>query len=318
MSDHGTLTYAADYLDYLRSVRNLSDASVRAYRGDLVAFDQWLAEQELGEDQIDASVARRYVAHLSRQNAAVSTVNRTLSSLKGYFRFLVLTERVAASPLEGVRGLRKQSRLPGFLFEDEMVELLSLEGCDFTTLRDRLILELLYSTGCRISELVTVNLDDIDFKRGRILVHGKGRKDRLVFLGAAAKRVLTDYLPVRSERLVRMAQRNETALVLNANGERITQRGVAGIIQKRVLEKGIAKKVSPHTFRHTFATHILDHGADIRVVQELLGHSSLSTTQVYTHLGLGALKRIYEQAHPHAGVRGSGAAAGAAEGANDD
>ena len=306
-TQHTVLSHVDAYLDYLRSVRNLSEASIRAYGSDLLAFEGWLSGAGLSENEVDAAVARRYVAHLSRQNAAVSTVNRVLSSLKGYYRFLVRTERASGSPLEGVRGLRREQRLPGFLFEDEMSDLLQLEGSDFTTLRDRLILELLYSTGCRISELVTVNLDDIDFKRGRVLVHGKGRKDRLVFLGSTATRVLRDYLPYRAERLARMGRRNEKALVINANGGRITQRGVAGIIQKRVMEKGIAKKVSPHTFRHSFATHILDHGADIRVVQELLGHSSLSTTQVYTHLGLGALKRIYEQAHPHAGRSGEAA-----------
>lgn len=300
-----TLSHTEEYLAYLRSVRNLSDASIRAYRSDLSAFGGWLARNELDEDGVDAALARRYVAHLSRQNAAISTVNRSLSSLKGYFRFLERTGRSTGSPLEGVRGLRTPGRLPGFLFEDEIAQLLAIEGADFTSLRDRLILELLYSTGCRISELVTVSLDDIDFKRGRVLVHGKGRKDRIVFLGAPARRVLGEYLPLRSERLVRLGVRNEKALVINANGQRITQRGVAGIIRKRVVEKGIVKHVSPHTFRHTFATHILDRGADIRVVQELLGHSSLSTTQVYTHLGLGALKKIYEQAHPHAGRDGA-------------
>ncbi len=304
MNQSPTLEYADEYLGYLQSVRNLSEASIRAYRGDLLAFADWLARGSLDEHQVDAALVRRYIAHLSRQNAAVSTVNRVLSSLKGYFRFLVRTERAPGSPLEGVRGIRKQTHLPSFLFEDEIAELLKLDGDGFTLLRDRLILEMLYSTGCRISELVTVNLDDIDFKRSRILVHGKGRKDRYVFVGAPAQRVLADYLPYRRERLARKGERNEKALVINANGQRITQRGVAGIIQKRVIEKGIAKKVSPHTFRHSFATHILDHGADIRVVQELLGHASLSTTQVYTHLGLGALKRIYQQAHPHAGRSG--------------
>lgn len=307
------LRTADDYLGYLRSVRNLSEASVRAYRGDLTAFDEWLATAGVDESAVDAALVRRYVAHLSRQNAAVSTVNRVLSSLKGYFRFLVRTGRATSSPVEGVRGLRKARKLPSFLFEDEMAELLGLEGADFTTLRDRLILELLYSTGCRISELVTINLDDIDYKRGRILVHGKGRKDRFVFLGVPAKQVLRDYLPVRSARLATRGLRDEKALVVNVNGGRITQRGVAGIIQKRVLERGVAKHVSPHTFRHSFATHILDRGADIRVVQELLGHASLSTTQVYTHLGLGALKRIYESAHPHASRTG-----GAAKGVNDE
>jgi integrase/recombinase XerC/integrase/recombinase XerD len=311
-----TLEHADAYLDYLQSVRNLSEASIRAYRGDLAAFSEWLERSSAEERRIDAALVRRYIAHLTRQNAAVSTVNRALSSLKGYFRFLVRTGRETGSPLESVRGIRKQNHLPGFLFEDEIAELLALEGSDFTHLRDRLILELLYSTGCRISELVMVDLDDIDFKRGRILVHGKGRKDRIVFLGAPARAVLREYLPYRSERLVRRGERNEKALVVNANGRRITQRGVAGIIQKRVIEKGIAKKVSPHTFRHSFATHILDHGADIRVVQELLGHSSLSTTQVYTHLGVGALRRIYEQAHPHAG-RPTGTVDGTAKGVTE-
>ena len=307
------LDHTDEYLGYLASVRNLSEASVRAYRGDLSAFAEWLARGSLAQEQVDAALVRRYIAHLSRQNAAVSTVNRALSSLKGYYRFLVRTGRAKGSPVEGVRGIRKQNHLPGFLFEDEIAELLKLEGGDFTHVRDRLILELLYSTGCRISELVTVDLDDIDYKRGRVLVHGKGRKDRIVFLGAPARRALREYLPFRSERLVRRGERDEKALVINANGQRITQRGIAGIIQKRVIEKGIAKRVSPHTFRHSFATHILDHGADIRVVQELLGHSSLSTTQVYTHLGLGALKRIYEQAHPHAGRYGE-----TAKGTNDE
>ena len=295
------LATGEEYLDYLSSVRHLSEASVRAYRSDLVSFERWLVDRGTKEAEVDAAMGRRYIAHLSRNDAAVSTVNRNLSALKGYFKYLVRTERASASPFEGVRGLRKKAHLPGFLFEDEVTELLAIHGDDFPDCRDRLILELLYSTGCRISELVMINLDDIDFKRGRVLVHGKGRKDRFVFLGAAARRALGDYLPMRSARLLKVHVRDEKGLVINAQGGRLTQRGVAGIIKRRVTEKGLAKRVSPHTFRHSFATHILDRGADIRVVQELLGHSSLSTTQVYTHLGLGALKKIYEQAHPHGG-----------------
>jgi integrase/recombinase XerC/integrase/recombinase XerD len=296
------LSHMTEYLDYLAQVRKLSPASIRAYRGDLASFDEWLGAQSLSEDDVDPSVARRYIAHLSRRNAAESTVNRVLSSIKGYYRYLVRVGARTSSPVDGVRGLRMRRQLPGFLFEEELDQLLAIDGSDFTSLRDRLILEMLYSTGCRISELVTINLDDIDFSGGRILVHGKGRKDRFVFAGKSARMALTDYLPLRTARLRRTGNRDEKALVINANGRRITQRGVAGIIQKRIIEKGIAKRVSPHTFRHSFATHILDRGADIRIVQELLGHSSLSTTQVYTHLGLGQLKQIYNAAHPHATV----------------
>ncbi|MFP4377579.1 MAG: site-specific tyrosine recombinase/integron integrase [Spirochaetales bacterium] len=308
------LAYIEEYLGYVSSVRNLSDASVRAYRTDLAAFADWMGELELSEDRLDPATMRRYVGHLSRQNAAVSSINRAISALKGYFRFLIRTDRAEGTPMEGIRGLRKPRTLPTFLFEEEIEKLLAIEGSDFTALRDRLILELLYSTGCRIGELVMINLDDIDYKRGRALVHGKGKKDRIVFLGAPAREVLAAYLPQRTARLRRLGRHDEKALLVNANGQRITQRGVAGIIQKRLMEQGVAKKVSPHTFRHTFATHILDRGADIRVVQELLGHSSLSTTQVYTHLGLGALKKIYEQAHPHASVRGTGGTQGASHG----
>ncbi len=300
------LPHAEEYLGYLLSVRNLALASVRAYTNDLSLFAAWTGEHDYDPLTLEAALIRRYVGHLSRQNCAVSTINRMISSIKGYYRFLLRTQRTDHNPMEGIRGLKRPATLPSFMFEDEISQLLELEGADFTTLRDRLILELLYSTGCRISELVMIDLDDIDFKRGRILVHGKGRKDRFVFVGAAAGEVLSAFLPCRRERLVRLGIRDEKALIVNANGQRITQRGVAGIIQKRIMEKGIAKKVSPHTFRHTFATHILDRGADIRVVQEMLGHSSLSTTQIYTHLGLGALKRIYEQAHPHASVRTGG------------
>ena len=240
VTGYSALIRGGDYISYLESVRQLSPASVRAYTGDLNAFDQWLAGAELTEDDVDPALARRYIAHLSRQNAAPATINRVLSSIKGYFRFLVRVGDRSGSPLEGVRGLRKQRKLPGFLFEEEMGEILRVDGADFTSLRDRLILELLYSTGCRISELVTISLDDIDFKGSRILAHGKGRKDRYVFLGKPAATVLREYLPVRTARLRRAGNRDEKALVLNANGRRITQRGVAGIIQKRMMEKGVA------------------------------------------------------------------------------
>lgn len=301
-AEQKALSRTSEYLDYLERVRQLSPASVRAYRGDLSSFSGWLSRNGLTEQDVDPALARRYIAYLSRHNAAPSTINRVLSSLKGYFRFLVRVGQRSGSPLDGVRGIRGHKHLPGILFEDEMADLLDIDGADFTSQRDRLILEMLYSTGCRISELVTINLDDVDFSGSRILVHGKGRKDRFVFLGKTARKALLEFLPLRSAKIRRTGRSDEKALVLNANGNRITQRGVAGIIQKRIVEKGLAKKVSPHTFRHSFATHILDRGADIRIVQELLGHSSLSTTQVYTHLGVGQLRRIYDQAHPHASV----------------
>jgi len=293
------------YLQYLTSVRNLSPATVKAYRGDLHAFFGWLAVEHDGAGEIDLEIIRAYIGHLSRQNAATATINRTLSALKGYFSFQVRQGMAEVSPMDGIRGLKKSGELPSFLFEDEMSRVLDVTGDDFASVRDRALFEVLYSTGCRVTELVQINMNDIDQSRGRILVHGKGSKDRIVFIGKSAREALHAYLPMRNERLRRSGLSDTQALFLNQHGGRLTQRGAAGIVEQRVLDADIAKHASPHTFRHSFATHVLDRGADIRVVQELLGHASLSTTQVYTHLGLGRLKEIYAQAHPHGAVRPS-------------
>ncbi|TVQ39981.1 MAG: tyrosine recombinase [Spirochaetaceae bacterium] len=285
------------YLAYLGSVRNLSPATVRAYGVDLTAFFDWIGN----ERHVDTRLVRAYVSHLARRNAASSTINRKLSALKGYYRFLIRQGLVDSSPVDGVRSLRRERSLPDILFEDDIATLLAINGSDFEGVRDRLILETLYSTGCRVSELVAISIDDINFKKGRVVAHGKGRRDRMVFMGLPARRALSEYMPLREALLRSRGALSQRALLLNRNGGPLTARGVALIIDKRVRAAGIATHTSPHTFRHSFATHVLDRGADIRVVQELLGHAGLSTTQVYTHMGLGALRKIYAQAHPHGG-----------------
>jgi site-specific recombinase XerD len=287
------------YLQYQISIRNLSDATVRAYRQDLVRFIEWLETKGVADLEIDIPTARAYLAHMSRQKAATSTINRSLSSLRGLYRFCIRHGIITASPFDGVKSLRGAGSLPEFLFRDEMEDLLSIHGNSFVDLRDRTLLEMLYATGCRISECTGINVQDLDFRRKSVLVHGKGRKDRPVFFGKTAAQVLKEYLPVRDALIRRKGKGLEQALLINRNGTRLTPRGAAGIIEKRVSETSVQKRIGPHTFRHSFATHVLDNGADIRVVQELLGHSSLSTTQVYTHLGLGALREIYTRAHPH-------------------
>ena len=285
------------YLAYLQSVRNLSPATVRAYGLDLRAFFAWVGD----DAAVDTAMVRRYVSHLTRSHTAASSMNRKLSALKGYYRFLIRQKLVESSPVDGVRSIRHSRTLPDILFEQDIKELLEIPGDDFESVRDRLILETLYSTGCRVSELTAITVEDINFKKGSIIVHGKGRKDRLVFLGAPARAALRDYLPLRDSLAHRVGHGEVRALFLNQAGGGLTARGVALIIEKRVRAARIATRTSPHTFRHSFATHVLDRGADIRVVQELLGHAGLSTTQVYTHLGLGKLRKIYAQAHPHGG-----------------
>lgn len=289
-----------EYIAYLRGIRNLSEATVRAYGNDLRSFADFLSERP-PEEAVSGDV-RSFIAHLSRERLTAATVNRILSAMKGFYLYLVVHGHIEASPLNGIRSLKKTARLPDFLFEDEVAEILDIPGDDFTSLRDKAILELLYSTGCRVSELVRIQADQVK-KNRPVLVRGKGSKDRLVFIGKAAFTALSAYLPLRGERLKRSGKQEEKALFINSRGGPLTARGVAHILEKRLGGTAAGKKVSPHTFRHSFATHILDRGADIRVVQELLGHASLSTTQVYTHLGIGKLKEVYAQAHPHGGIR---------------
>jgi integrase/recombinase XerC/integrase/recombinase XerD len=301
-------THLPEYIDYLTHARKLSPATIAAYRTDLSRFLSWF-DRELGRDvPVDMESVRAFFAHLSRSDEAPTSINRRLSSLKGYFRYLQRHGCIDATPLEGMRSMKQEKRLPDFLYEREVQSLLQIEGNDFTSVRDKFILEALYSTGCRVSELCGIDISGVDRERRSVVVRGKGGKDRRVFLGKSAVTALASYLPHRAARLRRLSNSEEPALIINARGGRLSQRGVTGIIEKRLRESGIIKHTSPHTFRHTFATHLLDRGADIRAVQELLGHSSLSTTQVYTHVGLSRLKAVYEQAHPH------GAAAGSARG----
>lgn len=291
------------YLNYLRSVRNLSEQTIHAYRNDLDAFTLWLSQREIDLETVDSRLARRYIRELSGRGAAPATVNRHISTLNGLFKYQMRFEERSSNPMEAVRSVRLGRSLPDILFEDEVTEILDFDGGDFPALRDKLLLELLYSAGCRISELVGINIDDIAFKRRSVLVHGKGGKQRFVFLNEHSYEAVRSYLPLRRELLRRLGKRDEKALILNQRGDRLTQRGAALLIERRLRSIGISKRVSPHTFRHSFATHLLDRGADIRIVQELLGHSSLSTTQIYTHLGVNRLKEVYARAHPHAGIR---------------
>lgn len=295
------------FLEYSAQVKTLSAATVEAYRKDLADFFRYLDEADLSFDEIDDRDARGYVAELVGRGTAKSTVNRRMSALRTFYGYLVKHEGFPSNPFSLVKSLKQGRKLPEFLFEHEVDGYLDpgpREGIrekrdGFTEARDSTIFELLYSTGCRISELVGMNVADVDFKGKTILVSGKGGKERLVYFGRSAEEALKGYLPFRNARTAKSDRDAQTALFVNARGGRITTRGISLIVKGRAEELGLVKKVSPHTFRHSFATHLVNRGADIRVVQELLGHANLSTTQIYTHMGLARLKRIYDEAHPH-------------------
>jgi len=304
-----------DYLVYLGSVRNLSPHTLESYRKDLEKYEEYLAGSGVAAREAGLDQARGFVSALSKKGLAPRSVNRVVCGVRGWYRYMERRNEVGSNPFAEIRSLRTEKRLPSFLYEEEMARLLEMprlpdpsaaaDGDGFWKLRDRTVLETLYSTGCRISELVSLDLADLDLKNRSALVMGKGSKERNVFLGAEALAALREYLALRQQHLRGGARGSpdadaQRALFINHRGKRITDRGVRFVLAAYLRAANFGKRVTPHTFRHSFATHLLDRGADIRAVQELLGHSSLTTTQVYTHVGLERLKKVYRRAHPHA------------------
>ncbi|HSV56814.1 MAG TPA: tyrosine recombinase [Magnetospirillaceae bacterium] len=291
------------YIEYLSSVRNLSPRTVESYGTDLAAWETHLAAQSRGLGDAAPQDVRGFMAAKVQAGFAASSVNRALSAVKGFYRFLrrfpgpmAGPEGPPPDPARDVDGLPAGRPLPRFLFEDEMKDLIeSIPGNGFTEARDRALLELLYSTGCRVSEAAGLRLDDVDPKKGSARVTGKGRKERVVFLSRSAMEALAAWLPFRQAK----AGTDGNWLFVNARGGKLSTRGIAWLLDRRAASLGMARRVSPHAFRHSFATHLVGRGADVRVVQELLGHASLSTTQIYTHVDMKRLREVYERAHPH-------------------
>lgn len=291
------------YVEYLKAVRKLSPHTIESYTRDYRQFSGFLDAHGYKEDDLGVTEVRAFVSGLSKSGLSSKSINRIISSLRSYFRFKQRYGYAKVNPFTGVKCLRVDKWLPVFLFEEEVEKFLEIPTPDFISLRDRLIFEFLYSTGCRVAEAVAINLLDINIKQRMVKVRGKGNKERMVYIGAKARQVLTEYLARRREYLRGREATDGTALFVNKNGGRLTTRGLRYIVYKYVAKSSCAKKISPHTFRHTFATHILNEGADIRVVQELLGHANISTTQVYTHVGVEKLKSIYRKSHPHAKMK---------------
>jgi len=295
------------YAAHLRNERNMSPHTLRNYLSDLAQFQNFLLDRQLAldgdgamhADKIDIHVVRAYLASLA-QDRKKSSIGRKLAALKGFFGYLVTTKRLDKNPLLLISSPKQEKPLPKFLTVDDAFHLLDAvkleSGLD---LRDRAVLEVFYSTGIRVSELVGLDWADIDAQLGIVRVVGKGSKERIVPIGAVALKALASY--AESARLQwQVACRGETPVFLNHRGQRITTRSVARIVEKHLKLAGIEIKMGPHGLRHSFATHLLNGGADLRVIQELLGHVSLSTTQRYTHLNLDQLTAVYDKAHPRA------------------
>jgi integrase/recombinase XerC len=289
----------SSFLNYMRHERQASPHTMRSYEDDLAVFCQFL-EESVGEGAdptvADSARLRRYSAWLNSQGYAASTVARRLASLRSFFRYLRRQGAVAADPASGLRNPKQPRRLPRLLTVNDVIRLLDSIPLDNSFgYRDRAMLETLYGGGLRVSELVGMNLEDVDVEQGLVRVRGKGRRERLCPVGPMAVHWITGYLPLR-----RPKRAPESALFLNRYGTRLTTRSVGRLMEDHLIRAGLSDAASPHTLRHSFATHLLDRGADLRSVQELLGHRNLTTTQIYTHVTRERLLDIYHDAHPRA------------------
>ena len=288
------------WLKELAAARGASEHTLRAYRGDLDGFLAFLAERGVSEPaEVTPRVLRGWLAELEARELARSSIQRKLSAARSFFRHLVKQGRVEAHPASGLRRRRTERRLPGHLSIEEIEALLAApDAAKPAGRRDRALLEVLYSAGTRAAETVGLDRGDVDLARGVARVRGKGRKERLVALGRFAVEALGAYLadPARPRATARAAN----AVFLNPRGGRLTTRSLGRIVDRCVLAAGIARRTTPHTLRHSFATHLLDRGADLRSVQGLLGHAHLVTTQIYTHVSIERLREVYERAHPRA------------------
>ncbi len=286
------------FLDELRSERRASAHTVRSYESDLASFQMFLDERLASADPttLDAKSVRQYTVWLHSQELAPSTIARRLATLRGFYRSLRRRGLVGGDPTSGLRNPKQSKRLPRHLGVESVTNL--LESIDTSTppgVRDRALIETLYGGGMRVSEVVALEIADLEFQQGLARVKGKGRRERLCPLGAEAIFWLERWLPLRNPR-----RHGDPAVFLNRSGTRLSARSVARLVGATGLRGGVDRPVSPHMLRHSFATHLLDGGADLRSVQELLGHRRLTSTQIYTHVTRERLLDVYSDAHPRA------------------
>jgi integrase/recombinase XerC len=294
----------AEFLRHLSLEKNASAYTVKSYREDLTQALEFFREKvgirAKDPRQISTRHVRAYLAWLHEQQYSKATIARRMAAVRSWFRFLCRQGIVEGNPADGLRSPRQEKKLPHFLSEEDLIRLLEKPPSGTPLgLRDRAILETLYSAGVRVSELTGLNIEDVDLDSGLAVVRGKGKRERLAPLGRPAMAALKRWLPWRDE-VAKKTHLANPAVFLNKNGSRLTSRSVGRLLEKYLALAGLDPRTSPHTLRHSFATHLLDRGADIRSVQELLGHRSLGTTQIYTHVTTNRLKESYHQAHPRA------------------
>jgi len=287
------------FQNYIKNERNLSENSVMAYVRDINQFADFVQSKGSlfhSPERMDYTFARSYLKFLELKNLSKKSLARKISSCRIFFRYLLREGKIKLNPFEQLLTPKLSRRLPSFLYPEEVFKLIkTVDIRKKGGARDLAIIELIYASGMRVGEIAKLKLDDIDLANGEILVHGKGDKERIVLIGSKAVAAIKSYIVERKKLGI-----NEKILFLGRRGTRLTSRSVERMIKKHAIKSGITKKVTPHTLRHSFASHLLGGGADLKIVQELLGHSSLSTTQIYTHITKEKLKSIYDSTHPRA------------------
>lgn len=278
----------------------MSPHTLRAYQTDLRDFLAWLPDGGGAPSRLQL---RRFLVELEERGLKPATVQRKLAAVRAYHRYLREFEGLDQDASKLVRGPKKPRTMPSFLTEAQVESLLGLEfRPDFFGLRDRAILEFLYSTGCRVSEVARVKLSELDLEEGSVIVHGKGRKERLCLLGGPARAALDDYLPARRARLTEQRGGGDPGvLFLNRSATPLSSRWIFETVLQHARRAGIPTRLTPHGLRHSFATHMLQRGADLRTLQEMLGHENLVTTEIYTHVSMRQLREVYDRAHPLGG-----------------
>lgn len=291
-----------EFLTHLRVNQNYSEHTLESYGLDLRQFIEFLTAKNYSDmEALNYLVFRSYLADLKANNLARTTIARKLSCLRSFFKFLCRQGYLAQNPLLSVATPKRERKLPEFLYLEELNQLLSLpDGNTPLGIRDRAILELFYSSGLRLQEVVNLQVADLDLSRSYVKVFGKGSKERIVPLGGAARRSIERYLTEVRPQLIAKNGKETKALFLNYQGTRLSGRSIQRLFSKYIKQLALDRKISPHTLRHTFATHLLENGADLRVVQELLGHVDLSSTQIYTHLTKERIRAVYLKSHPRA------------------
>ncbi len=289
-----------EYIDYLTYQKKYSSNTIVSYKKDISDFIIFLKRESIESlNDVTYSMIRGYLTELHNLNLDKRSVARKISSLKSFYKYLLQMEYVDDNPFMLVHSPKQSEKIPQFLYYEEITELLdNIDTSDELGMRNKAILEVMYASGLRVSEVVGLTLQDIDFGRGTVLVHGKGNKDRVVPFNKHAREALEVYLEDGRSFLMIHCKQNHNVVFVNKKGDPLTSRGVEDILNRVAKKHSTISHLHPHMLRHTFATHLLDNGSDIRSVQEMLGHSNISTTQVYTHVTKERLVSVYNQAHP--------------------